>query len=395
MERLLNIQMYPSSFTVETRILRITKSLAEAGVFTDVLIVAAQRDRIDLPVHEKLDDARSVWRVPTRVARRGLVSKIVNTLEWSLRVLWGLRGREVACINVRTLSVLPLGILLKLIKRSKLVYDVHEIETETGEVTGVRRSLSKATEALVPKFADAVAVTSDMHGSWYERELGIPNVWVIRNYPYRRLTPPGGDSLLKTACGLAQADLLFLYQGNIAKPRGTDLLMRVFARLPEDRHIVFMGFGEAEDMAELMEYRRKHPNIHYHPTVPPTEVYRYTPGADVGLHMMDNSCVNHLYALPNKPMEYMNAGIPAIVSDLPQMGTLIREANAGWVVPVNDEHALEALVRRLTREEIEEKAAYARQWAATHTWDREEPKLHALYDSLGFAARSVPCSIPA
>jgi glycosyltransferase involved in cell wall biosynthesis len=389
-----NVHMYPSPFTHETRILRITNTLARSGVFDRIHVVAAQRERVDLAEHEDLDLVRHVWRVPTRVARRGLVGKVVNALEWSVRVLWYFRKEPVACINVRTLSVLPVGVLLKLLKRARLIYDVHEIETETPEITGVRRTASKLTESILVRFADEVAVTSDMHGQWYESNLKLPHVWVVRNYPYQRVDVPPTKSLLREAFDIPPDHFLFLYQGAIAKPRGTDLLMRVFSRLPADRHIAFMGFGDPEDMEELSEYRRRHPNIHYHPAVPPAEVWRYTSGADAGIHMMDDSCVNHLYALPNKPMEYMNAGIPAIVSDLPQMGALIRDAGAGWVVPVNDGERLESLIRSMTRADLAEKGRLARQWAREHTWETQELILHSMYERLGFAARSQ-CSTAA
>lgn len=382
----LNVHMYSSPFTHETRILRVTRSLIEGGVFARVLVVAALRQP-GTAEREQFGERRSVWRIPTSIRRAGFVSKVLNALEWSARAFWGLRREKIECLNAHALSVLPLAVAIKLIKGCRLVYDAHEIETETTEMSGLRKKLSRLTERLAMPFVDVVALTSEGHGRWYRAEFPRTDVRVIRNCPYlpRRARPE--RSLLRTAFGIPENELLFLYQGAIARPRGTDLLLDVFLDVAPDRHIVFMGFGPGVERVKALEKER--PNIHHHPAVAPGDVYLYTCGADVGIHMMDDSCINHLHALPNKPMEYMNAGIPAIVSDLPEMGSLIRESQAGWVVPVNDGETLGSLIRSLTPEEIAERAVFARRWTEANNWESEELKLFEMYRQLGFQPEAL------
>jgi glycosyltransferase involved in cell wall biosynthesis len=377
----INVHMYMSPFTHETRMLRITRSLAESKVFERILVVAALRTEGTME-HEILDNVRAVWRVPTVVRRANLVGKVFNTLEWSVRVFWRLKREPMDCINAHALSVLPLAVLLKVMKKCRLVYDAHEIETETAGVRGVRQYFSKRVERFLMPQVDMVSLTSEGHAEWYRHEYGIDNVRVVRNYPYRREVSAPKTNLLRLRFGLDQQQILFLYQGIIAKPRGIDLILDVFSRQPKDRHIVFMGFGPNTERVKLFE--RDHANIHYHPAVAPEHVAKYTCDADVGIHMMDDSCINHLYALPNKPMEYLNAGIPAIVSDLPEMGRLIRDSGSGWVVPVNDGNALSQLVQSLDRAGIAEKAAFARAWSEKNTWELEELKVVDMYRDLGF-----------
>jgi glycosyltransferase involved in cell wall biosynthesis len=377
----LNVHMYPSPFTHETRILRVTNTLIADRIFDDVLVVAALR-KAGTAEHEAIDAQRRVWRIPVRTIRGSLISKMINSLEWNWRAFRRLRRERIACLNAHALSVLPLGVLLRRLKRCKLVYDAHEIETETTETRGARQRLSKWLERWLVRHVDVLVFTSHGHADWYRRHYGLTNIRVIRNHPYRRATPFPERSIFREKFGIGNDELLFLYQGAIARPRGTSLLMDVFSRLPKHLHIVFMGFGE--DLDRLRALEKTHSNVHYHPAVAPGEVANYTSGADVGIHMMDDSCVNHLYALPNKPLEYMNAGIPAIVSDLPEMGRLIRESGGGWVVAVNDDAALERLIVGLTREEIVAKAARAREWAEVNTWENEEIVLREMYAALGF-----------
>jgi Glycosyltransferase Family 4 len=188
-----NIHLYPSDFTHETRILRITGSLRQARVFDGIHIVAAHRD--GLPETEALDETRDVWRVRTRFARvrQGNVWKALKLLEWSLRILWRFRGVRIECINSHSLSTLPLGVLFKLLKGSKLVYDTHELETETFGNTGLRQRVSRSLERHLVRFVDALPVTSDGHASWYRREYGLD-----------RSGPPICHSIYRTSvsCGL-------------------------------------------------------------------------------------------------------------------------------------------------------------------------------------------------
>ncbi len=385
----LNIHIYPSPFTNETRILRITKSLHDKNVFNSILVIASQRDNPNLVEHEELDGCRRVWRVPSKAIANGKTFfRIVSTLEFSIRAFMYMIKEDIACINAHSLSTLPVAVLMKIIKKSKLVYDTHEIETETGQFSLFRRILSKTVEKVLIRFADAVALTSFGHEAWYKDTYDLKNLWVIRNCPYRRqVNTASKGTILRDMLKIGSEELLFIYQGAIAKPRGCEVILRAFARLPKNKHIVFMGFGS--DLSFLLEYVSKYPNIHYLPAVPPGQVASYTSCADVGIHMMDNSCLNHLYALPNKPMEYMNAGIPAIVSDVPEMSRLIRDAEAGWVVPVGDCAALEELILSLDSEAIREKSKNALQWATYNYWEKEEDTLFRMYESLGFSVKST------
>jgi glycosyltransferase involved in cell wall biosynthesis len=44
----------------------------------------------------------------------------------------------------------------------------------------------------------------------------------------------------------------------------------------------------------------------------------------VGVSLLQDTCENHRLALPNKLFEYLAAGVPVVVSDLPEMGGLVR-----------------------------------------------------------------------
>ena len=155
--------------------------------------------------------------------------------------------------------------------------------------------------------------------------------------------------------------------------------MKCFAQTRQDRHILFMGSGSLEKTI----YRNTvdHPNIHFHPAVQPNEVLDYVSDADVGISLIENTCLNYYYCLPNKLFEFILAGVPAIVSDFPEMRRVVQNGPCGWAVPV-DAVALRVLVDGLTWEELRVKKAATQTQKLELGWHTEEEKLRQIYRNL-------------
>lgn len=379
-----NVHIYPTPFRNESRILKITRSLEEAALFDRIRILATWGE--GLAEEEDLDGVRRVVRIRPRIGegRDGTFWKAARIGSWSRGVMQALRGQGVDCVNAHSLSVLPLCVLLKRAKGARLIYDTHELETETAGSTGIRRVLARLVERLLIREADAVMAVNDSIAAWYRQAYGLERVWVVKNVPYRPESPPVRTPMLREAFGITEGALLFLYQGAIVKERGIRRLLDVFSRLDESRHLVLMGFGEGVEMVRLAA--REHPNIHYHPAVPPSEVFRYTCGADVGVHLIENTCLNHYYCLPNKIWEYLNAALPVVVSDLPEMARVVERFGCGWTCGPSEEDALH-LIGGIAPRDVEEKRNRALLAGDGFGWHLEEREMLDAYGRLGFRKR--------
>ncbi len=375
-----NLHIYQSTFTHESRMLKITKTLADVGVFAAITVIA--RWEAGLPEAEQLDSNRLVWRLRSRfaVGDSGL-SRAIGICEWCLRVFWRVRQLHVTCVNCHSLVVLPLCVLLKWVHGCELVYDTHELETETSRSRGLRRLLSKRLERILIRQADRVVVVGEAIAEWYRSEYGLERVYVVRNMPYARPDRQQKTRLLRERFGLTTGDQLFLYHGALSGGRGVELLLRVFSRLPAEKHIVFMGFGPLVD--RIKSFEREHTNIHFHPAVAPEEVPRYASSADVGLSLIENVSLSYYYCLPNKVFEYLNSGLPIIVSDFPELARLIEVGGSGWKVSLSED-AVADLIGSLTDEAIAAKEEAVNRCAREFIWEREVPTLLSVYR--GFAA---------
>lgn len=373
-----NLHIYHSAITHESRILKETKSIADTGWIDEIVLIGRWAE--GLKEHEPIDATRQIWRVKTRVPGNvlGRFSKLLRYVEWLARILLQFRGREVRVVNCHSIMELPLAPLFKTFKRAQIIYDAHELETETG-AKGMFRLLLKVTERLLIPRTDAVIAVTESIADWYKEEYAYSKVYVVRNVPYQIPELPKADTL-RCNLDIPSGQMIFLYQGGLEFGRGIEMLLDVFEQLPTDKHMVFMGMGSLAD--KVQEHARKFPNVHFHKAVPPGELPRFTSSADVGIVLGENVCLSYYLSAPNKMFESLMAGIPVIVSDFPEFRRVVEESKAGWVVAV-DRDTVAALIDQLTWDEVSAKRESALQYRKSEGWHNEEQVMLRAYRDLG------------
>ncbi len=372
----LNIHIYQSTFLHESRMLKITQSLVDGGVFDRVLIIA--RHDAELPLAESIDAKRSVRRISTWVPRRsGLLFKVLGTLEWLCRVMVVLLFQPVSCVNCHSLMVLPLGVVLKILRGKRLIYDTHELETETGNLRGLRKRLAKWTEWLCIRFVDETIVVGDGIAAWYQETYPKLSVHTVRNVPRSsRLRTADSSNDFRVQFQIPEQSVICLYQGVLGQGRGIRLLLEAFAELGDTHHLVLMGYGDLED--EIRVAASKHLNIHFHPAVPPQKLAGYTCFADVGICLIENMCLSYYFSMPNKLFEYIQAGIPVVASAFPEMSRVINSNNCGWTTPLDIESVVKTL-EKIDLSAAREKHQSVLVARSELVWEQEEKVLLGIY----------------
>ena len=371
-----NVHIYPSPFRHESRILKETKSILDAGLADRVIILAKHQE--GLAEEERLDDGRSVVRLPLFFARypKNLLTETLMYFELLFRSVRVLRGMSVTHVNPHSLSVLPTGVVLKLIKRARLIYDAHELETERAGLTGARQLVSRVMERVLMPFVSKIVVVSPSIGDWYRDRYPSKPVFVIRNVPDTALQAKPDRAVLRNAIGVDDATIVLIYQGVLARGRGIEGMLKALSQTANPAvNGVFMGDGPLEPL--VREYALREKSIHQLPPVRPSEVLAYTCGADIGMSMVDNSCLNHEYCLPNKFFEYVLSGLPVLVSTSVDQAAVIAEHGNGWFVAEGGD-ALQTFLDQLTAEDVRvktERAELARTKFAWKTDAQQYPEI--------------------
>jgi len=312
-----------------------------------------------------------------------IISKCLFYLEFYYKILRHGIKYEYQIINVHNIHLLPVAAILKLIKSSKIIYDTHELETEVSDSKGLMRYIYKLIEFTFMPFVDNCIVVNEHIASWYKDKYPAKFFTVIKNAIDIRdkehlVSKP---NYFRKKYNLEKDQTIFLYQGILSESRGTDLILEVFQLVNPILHVVFLGDGPLRN--RIVELESSTPNIHYHPLVPKNDLYKLTASADVGIHFILNTCLNHYYCLPNKLFEYLHAGIPQIVSNFPEMESFVKGNEIGWTI--NPQLAdIVRLINNLNKEEIQRVSLNCEKTKNKYSWEIEEKNYFDVYSSLQF-----------
>jgi glycosyltransferase involved in cell wall biosynthesis len=146
-----------------------------------------------------------------------------------------------------------------------------------------------------------------------------------------------------------------VYVGRVARSRGALALLELARRLRgSDLHLDVYGPADA-DVRVAVQAAHDAGELTWHGFVPNDRALAAVEGALVGLSLVRPQ-PNHAGSLQTKVLEYLSRRVPVITTDLAVTGPFVREHGVGIVVPVDDDDAVEAAVRRLAADATERTA---------------------------------------
>lgn len=375
----MNIHIYPSPILNETRIQKITKTLVDERFFSEIEIIGKWEP--GLSHVESIDHCRKILRISSlKIAwlPRG-ISQIVSGITWYSKALKYLLGKKIVCLNCHSLPVLPLCVLVKVIKGCKLIYDTHELESETVSSKGTRRLIYKFAERFLIRSADAICVVGVSIADWYQQTYSLKKVYIVKNIPFAKAYQEVPNRILRTRLNIPDNEMIFIYQGLLTPGRGIEITLDAFARASTSKHVVFLGYGDLKE--KVKEYESRHSNIHYHEAVDPSDLGALSAGADVGIVMIESICLSYHLCFPNKLFEYYNSGLPMVASRCPDVASFVVSNKCGWVIDATATDLFK-FIESLTIQEaksVRSKLALSRR---KYSWESEAIILTNMYKEI-------------
>lgn len=314
---------------------------------------------------------------------RDLVRRLAIAVAYyvqGIALVWRVRPVLVHANDYNTMWV---GVAAKVLRRSRLVYDAHELWADRSGRLEWRRWLL-ACEWLFVRLADRTLTVSPGVAEVMGRRYRVAPPIVVRNLPERTLQAPQQPEGLR-----AGRPPLAVYVGLLAPGRGLEQAISALAAVPELR-LRLMGRSNdeyREGLARLAADAGVADRLDFRPPVPSSAVLETIAGADLGLALIQPICLSYELSLPNKFFEYVAAGLPIVGSDLPVIGALIHEEGLGVPVPPAD---VEAIAQAMCRLSDPERNAVARErvrsFAQRTTWTQERRVLEGVYRALSHGA---------
>jgi glycosyltransferase involved in cell wall biosynthesis len=371
----ISLHIYPSKIMHETRIEKICKVILESKIATNVIIYGINDPKLEK--QSSIFPHAEVIRVEKKMVSPNLILKALSFFLWSIKVYRSIPDNQIVTVHAHSLSVFPLAFMIKIWKEADLVYEPHEFEIDTSNSGLVKRTILKNLEKRLIKHADLFYVVSEEIAIEYSKHYPSAQIEIIRNIPEedRSIKAKLSCDNLRKEYGLFSNEVLFLYQGILAPERGTEMICSIFAECGVSAHVLFIGEGESEKYVESMA--NLHPNIHLKGMLSESDLKTITSQCDVGLVHLDDSCLNHELALPNKFFQYLQAQIPVLAVNRRQLREYVEKHDLGWVYQTKDE--FKALVSSIQKSEIEGKKTKIEVFNLEHNWEKEKAKLMNIY----------------
>lgn len=262
-----------------------------------------------------------------------------------------------------------------LLRRKPLVYDSHELYTQVPEL--VNRPRTRAVwhwlECKLVKGLQHTTTVSDGVACELKKMYGI-TFTVVRNLPYRKDLNAEITKLPNT----------IIYQGALNLGRGLEKLIAAMPFLPSCK-LIIAGTGDVEkELKHLSESLKLSERITFLGRITPNKLHPITCSASIGVSIEEYLGLNYRYALPNKLFDYIQAGLPVLVSNLPEMARIVTEYNIGLTISSSStaKELAESISQMLSDE------SKLAQWqtnvakAATElVWENEKGKLITIFQN--------------
>jgi glycosyltransferase involved in cell wall biosynthesis len=289
-------------------------------------------------------------------------------------------------VHAHDAAMLMPGVLGARLTGARLVYDSHELATSVPYRARAWALFVAAIERLaVPRCDAVITVSAGIAERLQARYRLAQGPAVLRNVS---ALSPGGSGGLRERLGIDGATPLVLHQGAPAPARGCEVLVGAVAQLP-GVHLAFLGDPNpayAQTLRNTIAAHGVSERIRLLPGVPLSDLLAHTAEADIGVTLLQDTCLNHRLALPNKLFEYIAAGVPVLAAALPETQRLVEDYGVGWCVAPDDAQAVASALRTALYGPRDPglQARLARA-AAELSWEREQQPLLALYEQMGAA----------
>jgi glycosyltransferase involved in cell wall biosynthesis len=266
----------------------------------------------------------------------------------------------------------------KKLRRKSLVFDSHELFSEVPELQNkprVKRFWVRLEKYFLPKLNYAYTVSESI-ANYYHEKYGV-KMDVIRNLPMKEAP--------EETFNLSSEKPFIIYQGTLNVGRGIDKMIDAMQFIP-GYNLIIAGDGPLQ--TELQNRARQSSadkQVIFAGRISFEKLRGLTKQAVLGLSLEQDLGLNYRFALPNKLFDYWHAGIPAIVSDLPEMKALMQKTQAGKFVSESiDAERLATEINALLKDaEVYDKMKKAAQKAASeYHWENESKRQLEIFRSI-------------
>lgn len=356
-----------NDLVVDQRVHKVCNSLMNAGY--DVTLIGILKNKSS----KILDRNYKTVRFPVIFKKSFLFYA-----EFNIKLFAYILFKKVDIVVANDLDTLLASYLASIIRKKKLVFDAHEYFTELPELEGrrfVKKIWLRIEQFILPKIKYSYTVCESIANE-YKKKYDI-EMKVVMNIPLSQ-KESNSSLLLNDKIGTRK---VIIYQGALNIGRGIELVIKAMKYI---ENYVFLIVGDGDIRDELIELAIKEQvseKVIFTGRISFNELPKYTRRADIGISLEENLGLNYYFALPNKLFDYINAGIPVIASDLPEIKKIVLENKIGIIVEDRTPENIAKIIESIFNDPI-----ILEIWKTNlliinkkYKWEDQEPVLLSLF----------------
>ena len=352
-----------NDLTSDQRVHKVCRTLHNAGY--DVFLIG-----------RKLSNSKPLNR-SYRTKRISLLFNkgVLFYAEFNLRLFFVLLFYKKDVLLANDLDTLLPNYFISKLQIKKLVYDSHELFSEIPELVNkpftkkVWRSLERR---VLPKLKNTYTVSNSI-ADYYDKKHQT-KFKVIRNLPLMIRTISRGNFSFDH-----KEEKIILYQGAINIGRGLELIINT---MPFISNCILVIIGNGDIIKNLKSYVKNInlvKKVRFLESLTPNELQKITPLANIGISIEEDLGLNYRFSLPNKIFDYINAEVPILVSNLPEMRKIIDTHKVGEIVKERSPQKLALQIKELLKKDYSEELKKAKKELI---WENQEEELLAIFRNI-------------
>jgi len=312
---------------------------------------------------------------PYPFSRIQLISKSLKTayfeFNWKLYHQLNKKADKNTILHANDLDALLPNYLMAKKLNIPLIFDSHEIFSEMPAIQGkMSQKLWRCLEkTIVPKIKLMITASSG-YANWFKTRYGI-NPVVVQNTPGK----------LNFNQGISENNpKILLYQGAINPFRGIDKAILAMHHL---ENVIFKIAGDGPrktEYEELVIKENLQHKVRFLGKLHPDDLREITLNVDCGMSIEENGGESYYYSLPNKVLDCIQARVPLILSNLPEMLNIKNQFDVGEIIKNHQPLSIAEAIKTVLNKGRENYQAELEKAADALCWENEEVKLLQVFE---------------
>ncbi|MBR1850835.1 MAG: glycosyltransferase [Bacteroidales bacterium] len=276
-------------------------------------------------IGRKLPNSKPIERLyVTRRIKLIFNKKVLFYAEYNIRLFFIMLFTKADLFYANDVDTLPACALAAKLRRKKLFLDAHELFSEVPELVErkVVKHLWQRIEKCFISSTDRAITVCQSVADEYEKRTG-KKMAVVRNF-----APKSDEAIVRPK----NTTKTILYQGAVNVGRGIEWAIEAMQYLDNCRLVIA---GEGDIYHQLKHRVNSLPwanRIEFLGRVEPAKLMPLTKSANLGLVLLDNMGLNYYYSLPNRIGDFVQAGVPVLATDFPEIKKIIEIYSTGTLI---------------------------------------------------------------